>query len=197
MSNPKNTFDESQWHLDAMLYVLNDPALDRAEFEKRLEGDDRLAEILVESVAFYQATQNIEFGQPSPRIPTVSQLTMESDRSVNRVWKFATATALAASLLIAAFLSWKAIFPRNIGSYDLAQASSEASLRNVVLAWGDMQSDLPTLIQSRESTEFESESSIASLDASGEGDVPDWLVLATTDSLDGGIEVRDGKGLLQ
>ena len=44
---------ESQMHLEAMLYLLDDSALDRDAFEARLSNDFQLGEILAKAVGTF------------------------------------------------------------------------------------------------------------------------------------------------
>jgi len=207
MLNPKYEVDESQLHLEAMLYVLEDPALDREAFEARLEDNSQLAEILAEAVAIYHVTRNVLSREPH-LTPTVAlslarSATLLSPRllttSPNRGGRLvATFATLAASLLVAAILAMQSFQHGNSDAIKLAYANADAaSLTKVVLAWGDMQSDLPAFQQVRELLEVESEYNWAMVDPMGESDVPDWLVLATSDNPDSGLELRDGRGLLQ
>ena len=61
MENVETKFIESQLHLEAMLYLLDDAALDREAFEARLANDPRLGEILAQSVTVFQSLESINF----------------------------------------------------------------------------------------------------------------------------------------
>ena len=196
MHKPQNEAYESQLHLDAMLYVLEDPALDRDAFEAQLEDNCQLAEILSNAVAMQQLSRSVSWVDR----PTLPALRPSSASISDRVLRMiATFSALAAAVLIAVFIGSTAFQNRNPGSTEFGS--------NVVLAWGDMQSEHLALQLGRDLTEFDLEGnlSVASLtmpnsggtNSSVEGDVPEWLVLATSDSLELGFDLREGKGLLQ
>lgn len=197
--NPKRETNESQMHLDAMLYVLEDPALDREAYEASLEDNSQLAEILADAVAVCQLTQSVTSWEKYSIPSAVWATPTASNTHPVRGWRFVGSIwALAASILIAGFLVWQVFNHKYSGSSEIANLNAESlSLDNLVLAWGDMQSDRPSFQQGREQVEIESESSLVMTDPVGERDVPEWIVLATSDMLDGGLETRDGKGLLQ
>lgn len=198
MPNAKSEI-ESQLYLDAMLYVLEDPALDRAGFEARLDWDFRLAEILTDSVELYELTQSVscwEAGIPAS-LGASSGLDASSTRSPfstvlpnsssdGRRWS-TTSLVLTASLLLSV-VGWGVIVQRS---------SDALSQDDVVLAWGDMQSEMADHQIVREAVDDDSEWTIAMLDAAVEAEVPDWIVLATSDRLDVGLDSKDGKGVLQ
>ncbi len=198
MANKKTEIDESQLHLDAMLYVLEDPTLDRRAFEARLEDNSQLAEILADAVAFCLLTSNVTWDQHSTLLqPAIAPTALITYPVLGWRW-VGTLSTLAASFLIVVFLCWQAFQHKNPGSPEFAYTNAETvSLNNVVLAWGDMQSEHSPFQSGRELVDFESESSLAILDSVGERDVPEWLVLATSDTLNHGLELSDGEGLLQ
>ncbi len=198
MPNAKIDRDDSQSHLEAMLYVLQDPALDRTAFEARLEEDCRLGEILAEAVALFEMTQKMDSWQPgsaaSPNAtfqssdPAPSLVPAEPPASTRSGWRWVASLCAIAATLLVVLARWDG-FP--------SRDADAASTQDVVLAWGAMQTDRIHIAMDRESVEWESEWNLASLDSVEEPDVPEWIVLATSDRLDRGLDARDGKGMLQ
>ena len=207
MQNTKSQFDESQLHLDAMLYVLDDPTLDRAAFEARLEGDCRLAEILAEAVAMFELTREISWRENSSSAPSTtdphnaslpesslpeSSLPESSRYESSRYdWRSVAAFFVLAASFLISVVGWNTFKrePPGVASLD--------DLDNVVLAWGELQSELADYQPIRNAGEYDPETTLAFLDAVDEDGVPEWLVLATSDRLDGGLDSKERRGLLQ
>ncbi len=187
MTNIPTKPDESQLHLEALLYLLGDPALDRQAFEVRLADDSRLGEILSEAVSVYQWTQGVSTWRMLPASdPTLTaQATMALSSSV---WR--TYATLAASFLLVGFFGWQAI------PWMRSTSAEIALLNNVVSAWGELQKDELDSQFLRDSIGSDFENAIASQDLTFESDVPEWLVLAAADRLDGD-ELSDGKAFIQ
>lgn len=187
MTDIQSKPDESQLHLEALLYLLGDPVLDRQAFEERLADDSRLGEILSEAVSVYQWTQGVSTWRMLPASgPTLSaQPTMALPRGV---WR--TYATLAASLLIIGLLGWQTI------PWMRSTSTEIALLNSVVWAWGELQTEESDSQFVRDSSGSDVETAIASQDLTLESDVPEWLVLATADRLDG-HELSDGKALIQ
>jgi hypothetical protein len=80
--------EESKLHLEAMLYVLEDPALDRVAFEARLSEDVRLGEILADAVELFQSMRSVESGvitlatRDLPSVRTFAEGPLKSQVSV-------------------------------------------------------------------------------------------------------------------
>lgn len=187
--------NESQLHLDAMLYLLEDPSLDRNAFEARLLEEPKLGEILANSVDAFLKLQATEFD--SLPVSNCQDIRPASSYSGSRGRLFFP--AIAASLFLACSVGWlglvliQSISSNNASSVSLA---SSLSLNSVVLAWGDLQADRDDSSLVQEVSHSDLESSLSLADSFVESDVPDWLVLAATDTTDI-INPSDGKVFLQ
>ena len=187
--------NESQMHLEAMLYLLEDPALDRVAFETRLLEDARLSEVLANAVDTFLRLQSAEF--ESFPVGIVEEDRRVSSDSRARRWLFFP--ALAASLVLACFVCWQAfvlvqaISSNNASSVSLA---SSLSLNSVVLAWGDLQTDRDDSGLVQETSSSDLSASLSFADSFVEADVPDWLVLAAVETTDNN-NPGDGKVFLQ
>ncbi len=181
---------ESQSHLEAMLYLLEDPVLDREAFETRLANDPQLGEILAKSVTVFESLESIKFDSQ-----TMVHVAHGSGNSYRWWISFAT---IAASLLLLGFLGWQSLYSIRSGPIEIATSSTEnVSLNRVVWAWGELKADDPEAQLLRDAADGEFENTLAMLDPFIERDVPDWLVLATTDILEDGINQKDVKALIQ
>jgi hypothetical protein len=72
MENNQQQIDHSQLSLDALLYALNDPSLDRESFESRLFEDPSLAEWVADAVVLAQtlkALQSVSSNSEHTSIP--------------------------------------------------------------------------------------------------------------------------------
>ena len=181
--------DESQMHLEAMLYLLDDPTLDRNAFEARLLNDPQLSEILADSVDAFHGLRSSRFASTSVSVIQVPR--RPSIELIRRQRLFFP--ALAASLLLACFVGWRAI--------DLIQtansnSASSVSLGSVVLAWGDLQLESEDAVSIQETIDGDLASSPNDSDSLAETEVPDWLVLAAADISDS-KDSGDGKVFLQ
>ena len=187
--------NESQMHLEAMLYLLEDPALDRNEFEARLLEEPQLCEILANSVdAFlrFQSTEPDSFSGPM-----VQEIRRAAAGTGDRGSLFLP--VVAASLLLACFVGWQAfVLIQSISSNSASSVSlaSSLSLNNVVLAWGDLQTDRDDSGMVQETSNSDLDSSLSLADSFVEADVPDWLVLAATETTDDN-NPGEGKVFLQ
>ena len=103
MANVETKSNESQLHLEAMLYLLADPALDRDAFEAKLANDPRLGEILAQSVTVFQSLESLEFD--SQTIVRVAHPSSQSYRS------WISLATIAASLLLMGFLGLQTLAP--------------------------------------------------------------------------------------
>jgi hypothetical protein len=177
-----NLMDE---HTEAMLYLLEDPALDRAAFEARLADDPQLGEILAQAVSALYSLQAVHFDSA-----VASQASLVRNVSPvvapDRQWQ--SISVIAASILLAGFLGWQTLF-------SIRSGSNELGLNNVVVAWGDLQSDALD-IQARDVVDIDLENTLAVTDLSPESDVPEWLVMAATDTSED-YDSENGKALIQ
>jgi hypothetical protein len=148
--------------LDAMLYVLDDPALDRDEFESRLESDPALGELVAEAVALVD--------QLKPALRETVQIAPESKHTTAYfVLKAAWIGAIAAALLIV--VSYRQVF-----------RSVESRSSSVAQAWSDLQ--LTPLDQDVDDAAVSLASFLETdLSQSDESDLPDWLVLAAAKTI--------------
>jgi hypothetical protein len=211
MLTPLNTNDDTQLHLEAMLYLLEDPALDRDAFEARLENDVRLAEVLSESVTMFQSLKSLEFSSAESNSREADPVTVyhpipqasESSRTrgSHRSWNLST--CIAASIGFIGFLSWMIFETNRIEPVDhdlLAQ--NPVAIKNIVSAWSELKLNNESIANGNTDSladpdESEEELTLVTHDAFSEKDVPEWLVMATVDSLETNIEANDTKVLLQ
>ena len=171
-------------HLDAMLYLLDDPALDRDAFEARLANDAQLAEILAEAVTVFQSLRTVEFASRNQVMARSTHASVYSYR------KWQSMAVIAASMLIFGFLGWQTIQSNRIHSNEIA-------LSNVVWAWGELQTDNSAFQLSRDIGDNDFENTLAMLEPTTDSDVPEWLVLATTANVDGIQDLEDAKAFIQ
>ncbi len=194
-------FNEAELRLQAHLYLLDDPILDAADFEARLSEDGRLGEILAEAVNELEAIRTAHqiiasqssatrlTGSPSIRTPVSS----------NWTWP----AALAAGIVIAAFIGFRSIKPDiDIDDGLLAVGDTASSVEPIDVAlepmvvhsmiseWADMQinalGEPPALIGSLPDSEL---AWLKTSDELVDREVPDWLVLAA--SVGGDIETAE------
>ncbi len=184
MANLETESNESQMHLDAMLYLLDDPALNRVAFEARLANDSQLAEILSEAVSVFQSMQTVAFESEKQVMARTVQA------SVYSYIKWQSIPAIAASLLIIVFLGWQTI-------HSMRSQSKEIALNSVVWAWGELQTDNADSQPSRDVSESDFENTFAMLEPTSDIDVPEWLVLATAANVEGIVDLEDGKAFIQ
>ena len=105
---------------------------------------------------------------------------------------------IAASLLLVGFLGWQTLNSIRSRNSEVASSGTEnVALNRVVLAWGELKADEPESLQHRDSGDFEYVNSLAVLDSFVERDVPEWLVMATTDILAGDDEENVTKVFIQ
>ena len=183
--------NDSQMQLEAMLYLLDDPALDRNAFEARLVNDSQLAETLAETVRVFHSLQSVQFSH----LQSVSRLGHSSVYS-HRRWQ--SILVIAASLLLVGFLGWQTLVSIRSRQSEVASSSTEnVSLNSVVWAWGELRADEPEAQPVRDTGDFEYDHSLAMLDPFMVRDVPEWLVMATTDILEGDNDQKDAKVLIQ
>ncbi|MCY2976044.1 MAG: hypothetical protein NTW52_15420 [Planctomycetota bacterium] len=211
MLTPLKTNDDSQLHLESMLYLLEDSVLDRDAFEVRLENDARLAEVLSESVTMFQSLKSIEpvvsesVSRESDLVTVCKPVPQAFESSRTRVshprWNLVT--CVAASIGFLGFLSWM-IFETNriepVESDLLVQNS--VAIKNIVSAWSELKLDSESNANGNADSlvdliDSEEELTLVGHDAFSEKDVPDWLVMATVDSVENNIEANDTKVLLQ
>jgi len=206
-----NTNDDSQLHLEAMLYLLEDPALDRGAFEARLGIDVRLAEVLSESVAMFQLLKSLgpntsesdsrEAGLVTVCKPMLQASESSGTRGSHRSWNLGA--CVAASVGFLGFLSWMIFETNRIEpvEHDL-MAQNPVAINNIVSAWSELKLDSES--NGSDNADLfaglsysEEELTLVAHDAFSEKDVPEWLVMATVDSLENNIEANDTKVLLQ
>ena len=180
-------------HLDAMLYLLDDPALDRDAFEARLANDSQLAEVLAEAVTVFQSLQSVEFAPQKQVIAQAAQAAQAAHASVYSYRKWQTVAVIAASLLILGFIGWQTI--QSIQSN--RTHSNEIALNNVVWAWGELQTDDSDSQTSRDVGDSDFENTLSMLEPTCDSDVPEWLVLVTAANVEGLADPEDGKALIQ
>lgn len=194
MANEKVTTDESELHLEVMLYLLEDPVLDRTAFEERLADDPQLGEILAQGVAVFQNMKSIKTFVPSVSIADVS--TNKIEIPPRHLWR--TLATLAASLILIVFLGLRSYRSTLQPPTEIVSSHIEnLALNNVVWAWGELQTDEPEDHLQSDFSDIEGEYTRAAIEPFSESDVPDWLVMATADSIESGYDQRDSKAFLQ
>lgn len=144
--------NESKLFLEAMLYLLDDPALDRVDFESRLADDVRLCEILAESVSIHQALQLqalqlIDVNrQPEIDLPALSsQRVVDATRAstashsnsstsnftISHRFALSLAT-IAASLLLVSYIGWQALKSTNGLPFQIAKFENKRQASTVI-----------------------------------------------------------------
>ena len=183
---------ESQMHLEAMLYLLEDPAVDRDAFEARLLEDLQLSEILAAAVDTFLALKSARPESPAvvPATPSHTLVPFQF-----RATQGLLGLTIAASLLVACFLGWQTFVH---GPYGSSVPSLSASRNGVVLAWGDLMLDSQVTenLSSQETIELESTAPLTGSESFSVSEVPDWLVLAAMENSDN-QDSRDVKVFLQ
>ena len=203
-----------------MLYVLEDPALDRDSFEARLADDVRLGEILAIAVEMLHAMRSTDPESLAPvyfDVPTVRTFTESPTGSIaseSVPYSWLGLVSLAASILLVGFLGWKsfqAFAPSMVGTErgssanrSLSQTNGDTELfKNVVWAWGEVRNGQHEPLLAQYISMTEGDVALASCDSVCENDVPEWLVLATATILEqgGGVDLPlddlDSRTLIQ
>lgn len=161
-NNPSNHL------LEAMLYVLNDPFLDRDEYEQRLASDPLLGESVAEAVGLLQDIKAVSASHTKP-VVTVT-VPLSAQRAPVAFWQWSI--SIAASIAMIAYVGWQSfVFERN----------NHNQLANVVNAWSDLhQLDGLDNVEDAKlrSVGLESELMLEADEVLDE-DVPDWLISAT------------------
>ncbi len=209
MNTPLNTGDDSQLHWETMRYLLEDPALDRNEFEARLANDHQLAEILAESVATFQLLKSLgSEAAKSASIRAKPVVTLDrarqasessSPRGSHRNWNLIA--CIAASISFIGFLSWMIFETNRVGPIEHELLTQNpVAIKNIVSAWSELQLDDESNTNADlivDSSYSDEDLTLVAHDTFSENDVPEWLVMATVDSLENNIEANDTKVLLQ
>ncbi|MEQ1824901.1 MAG: hypothetical protein ABL921_03115 [Pirellula sp.] len=153
--------------LDVMLYVLNDPALDRDSFELKLADNPELCEQVAQGVALLAGVR----AHTAISHPTISSVVPRPLHPVDWRW----IASLAASLTIVVGWSW----------ISWTNRSQQVSYTSMVDAWSyfHRESQEPTDLISE--TSFQGvELAYAEIPTSSDGneqedDFPEWLIAAT------------------
>lgn len=190
MKEMESVPNESQLHLDAMLFLLDDPALDRKLFEDRLLDNPQLGEILADAVGVLHELRSFEFERAT--VPAVQEARPAShNQSVIRQMLFVP--AVAAAVLIACYVGWQSI---EIAKTNQSSSPLVTGVNGVVLAWGELQSENDLFDSAHENFESDFVAPVSVTDSFAESDVPDWLVLAATNTSDG-HDIEEDKVFLQ
>ena len=191
--NNKTPNNPSTHLLEAMLYALNDPALDRDEYEQRLANDPVLGESVAEAVGLLQDIQAVSGPHTKPMVAIAAS--SSDQRTPVAFWPWSI--SIAASIALIACVGWRFfVFERNnhnqlanvqsanVQSANVQSAnvqSANVQLANVVNAWSDLQ-QLDGLDNAEDaklrSVGLESELSPGTEEVLDE-DVPDWLIAAS------------------
>jgi hypothetical protein len=171
--NDKTPSNPSTHLLEAMLYVLNDPALDRDEYEQRLANDPVLGESVAEAVGLLQDIKSVSGSHTKPMV-TIA-VSSGTQRTPAAFWPWSI--SIAASIALVACLGWRLFFFEQNNHNQLANVQ----LVNVVNAWSDLQ-QLDGLDNAEDaklrSVGLESELTPGTEEVLDE-DVPDWLISAS------------------
>ena len=200
----------TQRQLDAVARALNTRPRKTLQFRTP-------AAILAEAVAMFELTREIswrensssapsttdphnaslpesslpESSRPESSLPESSRYESSRYESSRYDWRSVAAFFVLAASFLISVVGWNTFKrePPGVASLD--------DLDNVVLAWGELQSELADYQPIRNAGEYDPETTLAFLDAVDEDGVPEWLVLATSDRLDGGLDSKERRGLLQ
>jgi len=166
--NNKTPINPSTHLLEAMLYVLNDPALDRDEYEQRLANDPVLGESVAEAAGLLQDIKSVSGSHTKPMVTTA--VSASAQRTPVAFWSWSI--SIAASIALIACVSWQ---------FSVFEQNTHNQLANVVNAWSDLQQpdghDPAEDVKLR-SVGLESELTSGSEEVPDE-DVPDWLISAS------------------
>jgi hypothetical protein len=158
----------------ARLYAWNDPILDRALFEERLQNEPHLADLVAEAVSEYLEIRAAIVPNSSVKKTLVAVPTSESHRStrylVNAAWTLSIAVAIAVLLIP---VQWNADTKGTLPLSSLAQIWSELHYQPSHSHWAE-QIDSP-MDTTEEYSDFE-----LSISDDLDLDLPDWLVAATS-----------------
>ncbi len=154
--------------LEAMLYVLNDPALDRDEYEQRLANDPVLGESVAEAVGLLQDIKAVSGSHTKPMVTTA--ISASAQRTPVAFWSWSI--SIAASIALIACVGWR---------FFVFEQNAHNQLANVVNAWSDLQQldghDNAEDVKLR-SVGLESELPPGTEEFLND-DVPDWLISAS------------------
>lgn len=191
--NPKN---HSELYLNAILYVLEDPSLDRNAFEEMLAKDNgQLAELLSSAVNDLEVLSNYKsrlFDQNENANQSVVLATTSSDVSSKVVWY----TSVIASCFAMALIGWQFIFFKpqssptiatntnqspafetdfSLDPFDALDVSSQSSM---VQAWTEFRGVEERNVSTASDALVDGPDCIlcSHRDATAERELPDWLV---------------------
>ena len=178
MNLPVPNHDTDQRDLEAMLYVLRDPAIDCDAFEDRMNDDPLLAEAVSNAVSLVFAIKNQS--EVNAECQSMTKPTLAKPTASVAMPKFSFDPAWMALATISAVIS---LFLLNL-DYSSKDGSAEPMFE-VATAWTDLQS---TKIE-QPSSDPKNEDSLAShsdfddsllgLESKSlDNDLPDWILLA-------------------
>jgi hypothetical protein len=178
MNLPVPNHDSDQRDLEAMLYVLRDPAIDCDAFEDRMIDDPLLAEAVSNAVSLVFAIKNQN--EVNVESQSLTKPTLAKPTASVAMPKFSFDPAWMALATISAVIS---LFLLNL-DYSSKDSSAEP-MSEVAAAWTDLQS---TKIE-QPSSDPKNEDSLAShsdfddsllgLESKSlDNDLPDWILLA-------------------
>jgi hypothetical protein len=178
MNAPIPNNDSDQRDLEAMLYVLRDPAIDCDAFEARMIDDPILAEAVANSVSLVFAIKSQD--EVNVECQSLTKPTLAKPATSVSMPKFSFDPAWMALATISAVVS---LFLLNL-DYSSKDGSAEP-MSEVAAAWTDLQSTKTE----QQTQDLKNEASLAShsdLDDSLLGlepksldnDLPDWMLLA-------------------
>lgn len=157
----------------ARLYAWNDPILDRAAFEDRLQNEPHLAELVAEAVNESLEVQAAFLSTSLAKNTVLAAPVSEPDRVsrylVNAVWALSIAVAVAVLVLPT---QWNSESKSNVTLSSLAQIWSELYDHPSPSNASELAD--PSFDHDDEYGDF-----VRSISDDSDGDLPDWLLAAT------------------
>lgn len=178
MNLPIPNHDSAQRNLEAMLYVLRDPAIDYKAFEDRMIDDPLLAEAVSHAVSLVFSIKNQS--EVNVECQSLTKPTLATPTASIAMPKFSFNPAWMALATISAVIS---LFLLNL-DYSSKDGLAEPMFE-VATAWTDLQSTTTE----QQPSELKNETSLASHSdwddsllgsepKSLDNDLPDWMLLA-------------------
>jgi hypothetical protein len=178
MNLPIPNHDSDQRDLEAMLYVLRDPAIDCDAFEARIIDDPLLAEAVSHAVSLVFSIKNQS--EVSAECQSLTKPTLATPTASVAMPKLSFDPAWLALATISAVIS---LFLLNLDY--ASKDSSVEPMFEVATAWTDLQSTKTELsssdpkIEASLSSHSDLDDSLLSLEPKSlDNDLPDWMLLA-------------------
>ncbi|MCU0721501.1 MAG: hypothetical protein MUC83_17455 [Pirellula sp.] len=157
----------------ARLYAWNDPILDRAAFEHRLQNEPHLADLVAEAVKesleIHAAFRSTSLAKTTVLSAPASEPHRVSRYLVNTVWALSIAVAVA---ILVVPSPWN------------SESTSNATLSSLAKIWSELY-DPPSPSNDSEVADSSMDHAdeygefVISISDDSDGDLPDWLLAAT------------------